>query len=155
MTSANERTIASVTHLSTLTQYFIPFGNFIFPIIIWSYKKNDSEFVDTNGKQTLNFQLSIFMYSTILVIIAIPLLIFGFMDSISTHPNFNGNFDFDNIRFENFSYEKITTIMIVALVAFVIFGFLKIVEFILIILAAVKASNGENYKYPLTIPFFK
>ncbi len=155
MTSANERTIASVTHLSTLTQYFIPFGNFIFPIIIWSFKKNDSEFVDANGKQTLNFQLSIFMYSAILVIIAIPLLIFGFMDSISTHPNFNGNFDFDNIRFENFSYEKITSIMIVALVAFVIFGFLKIVEFILIILAAVKASNGENYKYPLTIPFFK
>jgi len=37
----------------------------------------------------------------------------------------------------------------------VLFIFLKIFEFILIIYAAVKASNGERYKYPLTIPFFK
>jgi len=32
---------------------------------------------------------------------------------------------------------------------------LKVIEFILIIYGAVKASNGENYKYPLSISFFK
>ena len=48
MTPNNERTIASVTHLSSFAQYVFPLGNFIAPIIIWSAKKNDSEFVDYN-----------------------------------------------------------------------------------------------------------
>jgi uncharacterized Tic20 family protein len=31
--------IATFTHLSALTQYFIPFGNFIFPILFWTSKR--------------------------------------------------------------------------------------------------------------------
>lgn len=155
MITSNEKTIASVTHLSALTQYFFPFGNFVFPIVIWSTKKNDSEFVDYNGKQVLNFQLSIFMYSLFLMLISIPLLIYGFVNSLTVYPNFNGNIDFDNFDFHTISHEKITGIIWVAIIGIVIFGFLKIIEFILIIIAAVKASNGEYYKYPLTIPFIK
>ncbi|GEC79285.1 DUF4870 domain-containing protein [Flavobacterium aquatile] len=151
MTSANERTIASVTHLSSFAQYIFPLGNFIAPIIIWSAKKNDSEFVDFNGKQILNFQLSIFTYSLILVAISLPLLIYGFVDLLGTNMSFS-NFDID---FDGFQNQKITALIGIAIVSFVFLIFLKIFEFILIINAAVKASNGENYKYPLTIPFFK
>lgn len=151
MTPNNERTIASVTHLSSFAQYVFPLGNFIAPIIIWSAKKNDSEFVDYNGKQILNFQLSIFMYSLILVLISLPLLIYGFVDLIGTNCTFS-NFE---IEFNSFRNQEITTFIGIAIVAFVLFMFLKVFEFILIIYAAVKASNGERYKYPLTIPFFK
>ncbi|WP_298140930.1 DUF4870 domain-containing protein [Flavobacterium sp.] len=151
MTPANERTIATVTHLSSFAQYVFPLGNFIAPIIIWSAKKNDSEFVDYNGKQILNFQLSIFAYSAILVLISLPLLIYGFVDLIGTNYTFS-NFEVD---FNGFHNQKITTLIGIAIVAFVLFMFLKVFEFILIIYAAVKASNGEQYKYPLTIPFFK
>lgn len=151
MTSANERTIASVTHLSSFAQYFFPLGNFIAPIIIWSAKKNDSEFVDFNGKQILNFQLSIFTYSLILIAISLPLMIYGFVDLLGTNMSFN-NFHLD---FDGFQNQKITALIGIAIVSFVFLIFLKIFEFILIINAAVKASNGENYKYPLTIPFFK
>lgn len=151
MTPANERTIASVTHLSSFAQYVFPLGNFIAPIIIWSAKKNDSEFVDYNGKQILNFQLSVFMYSLILVLISLPLLIYGFVDLIGTNCTFS-NFE---IEFNSFRNQEITTFIGIAIVAFVLFMFLKVFEFILIIYAAVKASNGECYKYPLTIPFFK
>ncbi len=151
MTPTNERTIASVTHLSSFAQYVFPFGNFIAPIIIWSAKKNDSEFVDYNGKQILNFQLSVFMYSLILVLISLPLLIYGFVDLIGTNCTFS-NFE---IEFNSFRNQEITTFIGIAIVAFVLFMFLKVFEFILIIYAAVKASNGERYKYPLTIPFFK
>ncbi|WP_396144648.1 DUF4870 domain-containing protein [Flavobacterium sp.] len=151
MTSNNERTIASVTHLSSFAQYVFPLGNFIAPIIIWSAKKNDSEFVDYNGKQILNFQLSVFMYSLILVLISLPLLIYGFVDLIGTNCTFS-NFE---IEFNSFRNQEITTFIGIAIVAFVLFMFLKVFEFILIIYAAVKASNGERYKYPLTIPFFK
>jgi len=151
MTPTNERTISSVTHLSSFAQYFFPLGNFIAPIVIWSAKKNESEFVDYNGKQILNFQLSIFTYSLLLVLISLPLLIYGFVDLIDTNYTFS-NFEIDFNDFHNY---KINTLIGIAIVAVVLFVFLKIFEFILIIYAAVKASNGEHYKYPLTIPFFK
>jgi len=32
---------------------------------------------------------------------------------------------------------------------------IKVAEFFLVIYASVKASNGEEYSYPLTIPFIK
>ena len=155
MITSNERTISSLTHLSALTQYFLPFGNFICPIIIWSSKKNDSEFIDYNGKQILNFQLSIFAYSIVALLIAVPLLIFGFVKNVSTNSTFNSSINIENINFDNFSNHKITSIIVVALIAGAVFVFLKLIEFILIIYAAVKASNGEHFKYPLTIPFFK
>ena len=76
MEASNERNISTLVHLSTLTQYFIPLGNYIFPIILWSAKKNDSEFIDYNGKQVLNFQLSMLLYSLILGVIAVPIIIY-------------------------------------------------------------------------------
>lgn len=151
MTTNNERTISSITHLSSFAQYIFPFGNFIAPIIIWSTKKDESEFVDYHGKQILNFQLSILLYSLILIAVSVPLLIYGFVDVLSTNYSFT-NFDID---FNGFRNHEISTVIGIAIVAFVFFVFLKIFEFILIILAAVKASNGEYYKYPMTIPFFK
>ncbi len=151
MNSANERTVSSLTHLSALSQYFIPFGNFIFPIIIWSTKKKDSEFVDHNGKQVLNFQLSIFLYSIVLCMIAVPIIIYMMYNSVIISNILNGN-DFE---FNNYNFSDFTGMIILVLLAILIFGFLKIVEFILIVCAAVKASNGEKYNYPLTIPFFK
>ena len=151
MITSNEKTIASLTHLSTLSQYFLPFGNFIVPIIIWSTKKKDSEFIDSNGKQTINFQLSIFLYSISLALIAIPIIIYSIMKNVSLKNDFyNNDFIFENIRNSDF-----TGIAILAILSVLIFSFLKIMEFILVIYAAVKASNGEQYKYPLSIPFFK
>ena len=78
MKKTNENNTATFIHLSSLSQYFFPFGNFIFPLLIWSSKKNESEFIDYNGKQVLNFQLSFFIYSLVLGMIAIPIIIFLF-----------------------------------------------------------------------------
>lgn len=154
MTTNNKNT-AALIHLSTLSQFFIPFGNYIFPIIIWSTKKNESDIIDYSGKQTLNFQLSILAYSIFLLMISIPLLVYGFVDCLSTNSTFNSSIVIENFNFDNFSNEKITGVIIVAFVAFIVFLFLKLMEFFLIIYAAVKTSNGEYYKYPLSIPFFK
>ena len=60
-----------------------------------------------------------------------------------------------DILIENFSLSNITGIVVVAIMAVLIFIFLKVAEFFLIICAAVKAANGEDYKYPLTINFIK
>lgn len=150
MKTSNEKSIASVLHLSTLTQYFFPFGNYIFPILIWTFKKDKSEFVDYNGKQALNFQLSILLYSIILGIIAIPTLLYTVLRNVTFDQFENGDFAIDH-----FSSENITGIVTIGLTAVFMFGVLKIAEFFLIIYAAVKSSNGEEYKYPLAINFLK
>ncbi|WP_395052752.1 DUF4870 domain-containing protein [Flavobacterium sp.] len=148
MMTTNEKNSATFIHLSTLTQYFIPFGNYIFPILIWSSKKNESEFVDFNGKQTLNFQLSMFLYSLLLLLIAVPIILYAVFNNVDIVNNYNYDFD-------NFPLSKITGIVMIGIIAGLIFCFMKAMEFFLIIHAAVKSSNGENYKYPLSIPFFK
>lgn len=151
MSTSNEKNIATLLHLSTLSQYLIPFGNYIFPILIWSSKKNESEFVNYNGKQVLNFQLSMFLYTLLLLLIAVPIFIFTFLKNVTYDEVFNHQ----NVDFDNLNHENITGFVMLAIVAAIIFGFLKVIEFILIIYGAVKASNGEQYKYPLSISFFK
>jgi uncharacterized protein len=151
METTNEKQLAAFTHLSSLSQYFFPFGNYIFPILIWSSNKDKSKFIDTNGKQVLNFQLSILLYSLLLAIIAVPIFIVTVLKNVSINEIINHN---ENL-IHHFSIENITGIIIVALIAFIVFICLKVAEFILIIFASVKASNGEPYKYPLTIPFIK
>ena len=151
MEASNERNISTLVHLSTLTQYFIPLGNYIFPIIIWSAKKNDSEFVDYNGKQVLNFQLSMLFYSLILAIIAVPIIIYTVLKNVTLNDLMEEN---DHV-FNEMSLGNFSGFAVLLISAIIIFGFMKIMEFILIIYASVKASNGEHYKYPLTISFFK
>ena len=151
METSNSKSIATVTHLSTLSQYFIPFGNFIFPIVIWSTAKKNSEFVDANGREAINFQLSVFLYSLILALIAIPILIFTIFKNVP----FEAMIRDENIIFSDFNPANITGIAIVAILAVLIFFLLKVAEFFLVIYASVKAANGETYHYPLSIPFIK
>lgn len=151
MNTSNEKSTAALLHLSTLSQYIIPFGNYIFPIIIWSSKKNESKFIDYNGKQVLNFQLSLLLYTLILLLITVPIVIF----TVLNHYTITGfNHDLLQVHSLDESRSDYGVIML-AITAIAIFGLIKIFEFILIIYGAVKASNGNEYKYPLSIPFFK
>jgi len=100
-------------HLAGFAGFFVPLGGVIGPLVIWLSKRDDSTWVNENGKSSLNFQLSILMYMVLviplcLILIGIPLLI--------------------------------------------ILGILKIV---FVIIASVKASKGEEFKYPLSIPFIQ
>ena len=151
MTTNNEKNIATFLHLSALTQYIIPFGNYIFPIIIWSSKKNDSEFVDANGKNVLNFQLSMFLYLLITFVIAIPLFIYSFFK----HATITNVHDGRDFIIESLHNGDVSGFVILAIIVVLLFCFLKIIEFILIIYGSVKTSNGEVYRYPLTINFIK
>lgn len=146
----NEKNTATIVHLSTLSQYIIPFGNYIFPTIIWSAKKDDSEFINQTGKNVLNFQLSIFLYSVLLLIIAVPLLIF----TILKNKNFELFFD-DNHNFEFFQHHQSSGLIISLIIAVFLIVLLKVTEFILIVKGALIASEGELYRYPLSLNFIK
>ena len=151
MENTTEKNTATFTHLSTLSQYFIPFGNYIFPILIWTSQKDKSEFVNHHGKQTLNFQLSLLLYTLILALIAIPIFITVFLQNLPMEAVFNN----EDFIIRNFNFEGNIGLLSVGITAVLLFGLLKVVEFFLVIYASIKTSNGELYKYPLTIPFIK
>lgn len=151
MESSNEKSIGSLIHLSALSQYIIPFGNYIFPLLLWSSKKDKSAFVNHNGKQALNFQLSMLLYSLIALAIAIPTCLFW---AISIAEKLDINEHQVTIR-EVITAQNITGMVILGLVALVLTACLKLSEFFLIIYASFKSANGEYYKYPLTINFIK
>lgn len=107
--SQDEKNWALICHISALSGFLIPFGNIIAPLVIWQMKKNELPFVDDQGKEALNFQISMTIYmivSAFLILIAIGILL----------------------------------IIIVGLVSL-----------ILTVIAAINASNGTAYRYPLTI----
>ena len=76
----DENMWAMFCHLSALVGFVIPFGNIIAPLIIWTLKKDEYPHVNDQGKEAINFQLSITVYILIsvvlvFVVIGIPLLI--------------------------------------------------------------------------------
>ena len=53
-----EKTWGMLCHLLALTGLVIPIGVIVGPLIMWLVKKDESEFVDYHGKESLNFQIT-------------------------------------------------------------------------------------------------
>lgn len=106
------RTWGMLCHLAGLACYIdVPFGNILGPLVVWLIKKEEFPFVDEQGKEALNFQISMTIYGIIagiliIVLIGIPLLL----------------------------------------------GLL-VAHIVLVIVAAIRANDGESYRYPVTIRF--
>jgi hypothetical protein len=146
-TTNPDKTIAALIHLSTFTKFFIPFGNFIFPLILWTAKKQDP-FVDEHGKQAINFQISIFLYFIMLVCIGISGIVF-FGIELSLHEPFAISEEFINIG--NVS-SAVPLLLFIGFMGLLLLALL-ILDIISVITATIKASEGQLYKYPLSINF--
>lgn len=58
------RTWGMLCHLAGLAGCFAPWiAHVAGPLIVWLLKRNDSAYIDTEGKESLNFQLSLALYS--------------------------------------------------------------------------------------------
>jgi len=80
MDPKQERMWGMLCHLAALVGYIMPFGNMIGPLVIWLLKKQESPFIDAQGKEALNFQISVTIYAVvafllIVIVIGFPLLI--------------------------------------------------------------------------------
>ena len=151
MITNTEKNWATLTHLGAFGQYLFPLGNFVIPIIIWSSKKNESTFVDYNGKQCINFQLSVLLYSLILGAIFIPAFVITFL----SHVTFDELIHDRDFVVQDLNFSGNIGLITTGAIAIFFLVCLKIVEFFLIIQAAVKTANGERFHYPLTIKFMK
>jgi len=57
--SSQERTWGMLCHLLALAGFVVPFGNIIGPLVMWLIKKDESAFVDEQGKEAVNFQITV------------------------------------------------------------------------------------------------
>jgi len=68
--SKEEQNWAMICHLSALAGFLIPFGNIVGPLIVWLIKRAEMPLVDSNGKEALNFQITV----SIAIAVCIPLM---------------------------------------------------------------------------------
>jgi len=69
---------AMICHLAGLAGLPVPvIGNIVAPLVIWQIKKDDFPFVDEQGKEAVNFQISMTIYGLVSVVM-IPLFCIGF-----------------------------------------------------------------------------
>jgi len=77
-----ERLWAMACHLSVFSGYlFLPFGHIIAPMVIWLAKRDRSAFIDTQGRECLNFNLAVTLYllAALLVCLTIIGLLVGLL----------------------------------------------------------------------------
>ncbi len=100
-------------HLSALSGFIIPFGSLIGPLVVWQIKKNQYPIVDDQGKEALNFQITITLAAIV------------------------------------------SAILIVVLVGIALLIAVAIASLVFTIIAAIKANNGETYRYPFCLRLIK
>ena len=113
-TNKDARMWATFAHLAALAGYILPAAGWILgPLVVWLIKKDEFPFVNEHGKEAMNFQISMFIYS-----IVAGLLCF-------------------------------------VCVGFVLLGAVVVADIVFMILAAIKANQGQHFRYPLTIRLIK
>jgi len=150
METNNHNNIATYIHLGTFSKFVIPLGNFIVPILLWTVNKEKSSFIDRHGKEAINFQLSILLYTVILGTLSVPFFIFNIFGDVSLFDFMN--FDSFHLNFSNpGGFRTLIGASFVGIVACI--GFF--LEIVCVITASLKANKGESYNYPITINFIK
>lgn len=144
MLTQNEKNTSFLIHISAFLSFVFPFGSILGPLIMWSVNKDKSTYLDDNGKQAVNFNLSYTLYLFVLGMAAFPFAFGSFFNHIrhiDDFENLSFHFDFNNL----FGFLSLASII----------SIVGIIKFALVIVAAIKASRGEVYNYPLTIKFVK
>ena len=101
-------------HLAGLFGYIFPVvGNIVGTLVLWQLKKEDYPFVDAQGKEALNFQISMTIYAFV------------------------------------------SALLMFLCVGVFLLAAVGIVDLVFLLIASVKANNGQYYRYPLTIRFIK
>ena len=110
---------AMFCHLAGLAGYIMPVvGNIVAPLVVWQIKKDEYPFVGEQGKEAVNFQISMSLYALIGIAVCLVTCVGA---------------------------------VLIPVVGIVV----GIVDLVFLLIAAVKANNGEHYRYPLTIRFIK
>ena len=139
--SPDETSHAAIIHISGLSSLIgVPFGSILGPLITWLIWRDKSQFADENGKEALNLNISMFLYQFLLIVVGLILFLSPII-SMAHEAD-------DDPLFILFSLPGIW-------ILFVGFGLVFLLRAVLIIIASIKSSNGEVFRYPLTIRLIK
>lgn len=110
--NSEARRWASLCHIIALVGLIGNGVGFVLgPLVVWLIKKDEDPFIDEQGKEAINFQITM----------VIAAIISGFL-----------------------------TLVVIGLFLLIAVGILMVV---FPIIAAIKSSNGEHFRYPFTIRF--
>lgn len=105
-----ERQWAALAHLSAFLILLVPvIGGLLGPLLVWIFRKDDMPFVRTQGREAINFQISV------LVALAV------------------------------------SGLLLFVLVGLVLLPLVLLMNFVLIVVAAIQASDGRDYRYPFNL----
>jgi len=62
--TSDERTLGILSHILAI----VPGIGILGPLVIWLIKKDESQFVSANAKESLNFQITVFLVAVILIL---------------------------------------------------------------------------------------
>ena len=136
-TSTSERQWAAMAHvgalvLALLTSWFAGFAGMLGAGLVYLVKRDDSAFIAGHAREALNVILSMFIYALVAIAIGIALGVFTVVTLgvglLLTAP--------------------------AALVLLLVMAVVAVAWLVCSIVAAVKAWNGEPYRYPFTLRLF-
>lgn len=73
----DDNTLGLVCHLLSFVGFAIPFGNILGPLVLWLVKRGDSPYLDSVGKEVVNFNISWSIYMAVAAFSIIALV--GFL----------------------------------------------------------------------------
>jgi uncharacterized Tic20 family protein len=100
---------AALSHASALVM-FLGVPSVLGPLLVWLVKRDDP-FVDDQGKEALNFNISFLIYGIV------------------------------------------SAVLVVALVGLILLPVVFVTWLAFVIVASLRAANGERYRYPFTLRF--
>jgi uncharacterized Tic20 family protein len=80
--SKEEKNWGMACHLTALAGFIIPFGNIIGPLVVWLLKRDEYPFVADQGKESLNFQISILIYAVAGAVLIVLVVGFAILAAI-------------------------------------------------------------------------
>ena len=142
-----DRTPALTIHLSPLLGLVLPgFGSVLGPLAAWLAYRDRSPVLDDQGKEALNFQLSVWLYSLLIGVVFFVLfslgLLGGFLGAAAGSPDLGAFAVFGSLA---------AFFAVFLPVSLVLWAF----PLVVMLLAVVRVNQGRAYRYPLRIRFLR
>lgn len=100
------------------------FLGFLAPMLVWLLKRDEHAYLDHHGKEALNFQLTVIVAVVVAALLTVPAILFGVLTL-------------------GIGFVVVGALLLAAVIVWFVFP----------IMGAVKAANGEGFRYPLSIRF--
>ena len=126
---------AMLCHLSSFACTIVPLGNIFGPLTVYLVKRHEYDIVEDQGREAVNFQISVTIYGIILLI---GTAVAGIMGGLLSGTE-----------------RDAVAAFLIAVGFLALFFFLGVFTVIFTIVASVKSYRGERYRYPASIRFLR